>query len=60
MADLKKTFSNGHTTNWPFNSYNITEIVKDTISRYKIDNLEERYIEVLLKKAELSMKENKN
>ena len=57
-ADLKKTFSKGDTTNWSYKLYKITEIIKDTIPSYKIDNLKERYNESLLKKTNLSMKEN--
>ena len=57
-ADLKKTFSKGDTTNWSYKLYKITEIINDTIPSYKIDNLEERYNESLLKKTELTMKEN--
>ena len=59
-ADLKKTFSKGDTTNWSYKLYKITEIINDTIPSYKIDNLTERYNESLLKKTELSMKENKD
>ena len=59
-ADLKKTFSKGDTTNWSYKLYKITEIINDTIPSYKIDNLKERYNESLLKKTELSMKENKD
>ena len=59
-ADLKKTFSKGDTTNWSDKIYKITEIIKDTIPSYKIDNLPERYNESLLKKTELTMKENKD
>ena len=59
-ADLKKTFSKGDTTNWSYKLYKITEIIDDTIPSYKIDNLKERYNESLLKKTELSMKENKD
>ena len=58
VADLKKTFSKGDTTNWSYNLYKFTEIIKDTIPRYHIDNLPERYNESLLKKTELTMKEN--
>ena len=58
VADLKKTFSNGDTTNWSYKLYKITEIVNDTIPSYRIDNLKEKYNESLLKKTELSMKEN--
>ena len=57
-ADLKKTFSKGDTTNWSYKLYKITEIINDTIPSYKIDNLKERYNESLLKKTELTMKEN--
>ena len=59
-ADLKKTFSKGDTTNWSYKLYKITEIINDTIPSYKIDNLKERYNESLLKKTELTLKENKD
>ena len=57
-ADLKKTFSKGDTTNWSYKFYKITEIINDTIPSYKINNLPERYNESLLKKTDLTMKEN--
>ena len=59
-ADLKKTFSKGDTTNWSYKLYKITQIIKDTIPSYHIDNLPERYNESLLKKTELSLKQNKD
>ena len=59
-ADLKKTFPKGDTTNWSYKLYNITEIIKDTIPSYRIDNLKERYNESLLKRTELTLKENKD
>ena len=59
-ADLKKTFSKGDTTNWPYKLYKITEYINDTIPTYHIDNLPERYNESSLKKTELTMKENDN
>ena len=59
-ADLKKTFSKGDTTNWSYKLYKITEIIKDTIPSYKIDNLPERYNQSLIKKTELTIKENDN
>ena len=59
-ADLKKTFSKGDTTNWSYKLYKITEIINDTIPSYKIDSLKERYNESLLKKTELTLKENDN
>ena len=58
VADLKKTFSKGDTTNWSYKLYKITEIINDTIPAYKIDNLPERYNESLLKKTDLTLKEN--
>ena len=59
-ADLKKTFSKSDTTNWSYKLYKITEIIKDTIPSYHIDNLPERYNEALLKKTELTLKESDN
>ena len=59
-ADLKKTFSKGDTTNWSYKLYKITQIIKDTIPSYHIDNLPERYNESLIKKTELTMKETKD
>ena len=59
-ADLKKTFSKSDTTNWSYKLYKIKEIINDTIPSYKIDNLSERYNESLLKKTNLTMKENKS
>ena len=59
-ADLKKTFSKGDTTNWSYKLYKITDIINDTIPSYHIDNLKERYNESLLKKTELTVKENKD
>ena len=57
-ADLKKTFSKGDTTNWSYNLYKITEIINETIPSYKIDSLKERYNQSILKKTELTTKEN--
>ena len=57
-ADLKKTFSKGDTTIWSYKLYKITEIINDTIPSYRVDNLPERYNETLLKKTELTLKEN--
>ena len=42
VADLKKTFSKGDTTNWSYKLYKITEIINDSIPSYKINNLPER------------------
>ena len=59
-ADLKKTFSKGDMTNWSYKLYKISEIINDTIPSYKINNLPERYNESLLKKTDLTLKENDN
>ena len=57
-VDLRKMFSKGDTTNWSYKLYKITEIINDTIPSYKTDYLPERYNESLLKKTNLTMKEN--
>ena len=60
-ADLRdKHFLKSDTTNWSYKLYKITEIINDTIPTYHIDNLKERYNESLLKKTELTLKENYN
>ena len=59
-ADLKRTFSKGDTTNWSDKLYKITEKINHTIPSYKINNLTERYKKALLKKTDLTMKENKD
>ena len=59
-ADFKKMFSKGDTTNWPYRLYKITETINDTIPSYHIDNLKERYNESLLRKTDVTMKENKD
>ena len=59
-ADLKRTFSKGDTINWSYKMYKITEIINDTISSYKLGNIKERYNESLLKKTDLTLKENKD
>ena len=60
VADLKRTFSKGDTTNWSYKIYKITEIINDTIPSNHIDSLPERYNVSLLKKTVLTMKENKD
>ena len=59
-ADLKQTFSKSDTIIWSSKLYKVTEIFNDTTPSYHIENLEERYNESILKKTELSMKENKD
>ena len=43
--------------NWSYKLYNITEVINDTIPSNR-NNLPEHYKEALLKKTELSLKEN--
>ena len=59
-ADLKRTFSKGNMTDWSYILYKSTEYDNDTKPNYRIDKLVERYSEPLLKKTELSIKENNN
>ena len=59
-ADIKKTFSKGDKTNWSYKLYKISEIIIDTFPSYKIIKLPERYNESLLKKTDLTLKENKD
>ena len=47
-------------TNWRNRLSKITENINDTIPSSKKDKLKERYKEALLKKTELTMKENKD
>ena len=58
VADLKRTFSKRNMTNFSYNLYKINQIINDTKPSYRIDNLPERYNEVLWKKTKLTMKEN--
>ena len=60
VARLKKTFLKGDTNNWSYKLYKITETFNDTIPSYRIDNVKERYYESLLKKTELTLKQNKD
>ena len=57
-ADLKKTFSKGDSTNWSYKLFKIREFINYTKTSHKIDQLPERYNEALLKKTNLTLKEN--
>ena len=57
-AKIKRTFSEGDTTNWFCKLYKINENVKDTIQTSRIDILKERYIEIFLENFQLSLKKN--
>ena len=60
VAEVKKTFSKGDTTNWSYEFCKIAEIIIDTIPSYKFDQLPKRYSKYLLKMSEVSLKENKD
>ena len=57
---LRKMFSKRDSIVWSHILYKVTEIFNDTIPRYRIDNLPDRYNEALLKKTELTVKEDKD
>ena len=57
-TDLKGTSSKGDTINWSYKLYKFAKNINDTVPSYKIDILPERHNEALLKKTELTMKEN--
>ena len=58
MADIKKVFSKGDSTNYSYKLYTITEVIHDTIPSYRIDYLPERYNENLLLPTKLPLEEN--
>ena len=58
VLDKRNIFSKGDSTNFSYILYKITEVINDTIPSYRIINLPERYNESLLKKSQLTMKEN--
>ena len=59
-TDLWSSFSKGDTIIRPYKLYEIKEIDVDTIPGSRIDNLPDRYNEVLLKTTKLRLKESKN
>ena len=58
IADIKRVFSKGDSTNWSYKLYTITEVIHDTIPSYRINFLPERYNENLLLPTKLSLEEN--
>ena len=59
-ADLKKTFSKTDTNIWSYKLHKITQIMSDTKATYHFHSLPKRYNKALLKKSELTLKENKD
>ena len=47
------------TTDWSYILHEIKEIVNNTIPKYGIDDSPERYNEVLLKKIQITLEQNK-
>ena len=42
-ADITKVLSKGDSTNWCYELYTITQVIRDTIPSYRIEYLPERY-----------------
>ena len=57
-ADSRKTFSKGVSANWSERLYKNFEFFNVTIPSYKINQNHGNYNEALLKKTQLTMKEN--
>ena len=57
-ADIKEVFSKGDSTNYSYKLYTITEVFHDTIPKYKIDYLPERYNGNFLLPTKLTLEEN--
>ena len=57
-AHIKRVFSKGDSSNWSYKLYTITEVIHDTIPRYKTDYLPQRYNQNLLLPTNLSSDEN--
>ena len=58
VADIKKVFSKGDSTNYSYKLYTITEVIHDTIPSYRLDYLPERYNEKLLLPTKLTLEQN--
>ena len=58
-AETTKVLSKRDSTNWSYKLYKITESIRDTIPRYRINYLPERCNKNLLRPAKLPLEENK-
>ena len=58
IADIKRVFSKGDSTNYNYKLYTVTETIHDIIPIYRIDYLPERYNENLLLSTKLSLEED--
>ena len=59
IADVRKVFSKGDSTNWSYKLYTITEVLQDTTPGYRLKSLLERYNQNLLLPTKLTFDENK-
>ena len=57
-ADIKRVFSKGDSTSWSYKVYTMTEVIHDTIPRFRIDYPLERYNQNLLLLTKLTLEEN--
>ena len=58
VADIRKVFSKGDSTNYSYKLYTITEVIHDSIPSYRLNYLPERYNENLLLPTKLSLEQN--
>ena len=58
IADIKRIFSKGESTNYSYKLYTITEVIHNTIPSCRNDYLPERYIENFLLPTNMSLEEN--
>ena len=57
-ADMKKVFSKGDSTIFPYKLYAITEVIHDALPSYRINYLPERYNQILFLPTKLSLDES--
>ena len=58
VADIRKVFSKGDSTNYSYKLYRVTEVIHDTIPSYRLDYLPERYNQNLLLPTKLTLEQN--
>ena len=57
-ADMKKVFSKGDSTIFPYELHAITEVIHDTLPSYRINYLPERYNQILFLPTKLTLDES--
>ena len=57
-ADIMRVFIKGVSTKYSYKFYTVTEILYNTIPKYRIDYLPERYNENILLPTKLTLEEN--